>query len=102
MFQSCPEAFGQFGIDLLVGRQAGFNHVGRHKGGEDRDGDDDGVEVGVYHIEAQTQSRNDERELTNLAEAEAALHGRLQRLAAQRHANRGGHGFEDDDRGGNH
>ena len=91
------DALRHLGLDPVIEWQGPFDHVGGDEGGEYRHRDDDGVEVGVDDVETGAEAGDDERELAYLAEAEAALYGRAQGLAAQQHAGGGGGGLEEDD-----
>ena len=67
----------------MVCRQGSLDGIWRKEGGDDGNRDDDGIKEFVDDAIAEAQRRDDERKLSNLAEAEAALYRLFQAQAGQ-------------------
>ena len=87
---------GQVRVHILRGGPGQADHVGRQERGDDRHRHHDGVEEVSRHAQRHAQRGDDEGKLADLRQAEAALHGRLQRLAGQEHAQRAEQGLARD------
>ena len=88
---------------LLDQRRRAVAHLDEIGGGEDgehRDGHDDRIERRVEYAEAHSQRGDDERELADLGECEAALHGHAEVLAGDQHTHRAEEDHSDHHHGG--
>ena len=79
----------------IAGRR-GTHHIRGEECRDDRNGHDNGVEEVADDAEGEAEGRYDERELTYLGHREAAFHGCLQRLSAEKIAERAEHGLSDE------
>ena len=77
---------GQVAGHPVVAGQCLLDEKRREKRGDDRHGHNDGIYVLAQHAQLGARSGEDKRELAYLREAEARLHGRLERLASDHHA----------------
>ena len=61
----------------------GFDHIRRRESGDDRHGDDDGIDESAHDPQAAAHAGDDESELAELRHRESGMDGRIQSLAGE-------------------